>query len=80
MLAECCSCDDEEAIFRKPSDGEITFDSAALVQALCINDCSNGLINIVRANMVQEFQCTGAAHLQFIERCFIEQTRILAAS
>src|SRR4030095_1824347 len=77
MLAERRAGDDEEASFRQACDGEITFDAAAFIQALCIYNRSNGLINTVGANIVQEFQRPGAAHFQLIERSFIEQTRIL---
>src|SRR5688500_11819976 len=79
MLTKRRACDDKEAIVCEARDGEVTFDAAALVQALCINNRSNGLIDIVRANIVQEFQGAGSAHLQFIERCFVKETRVLAS-
>ena len=72
MLPECRAGDDEETLFGQTCDGEIAFDPTALVQALCINDRTNRLVNIVGADIVQESQRARPAYFKFIERGLIE--------
>jgi len=78
MLAERRAGDDEEALLAEPRNGEVAFDAAALVEALCLNDCADGHVNLVGADVFEELQRAGPAHFEFVERGFIEKTCVLA--
>jgi len=70
--------DDEETLFTETRDREITFDAAALIQALSIDHRTDRLINVVGANIIEEFQRAGSTHFNFVEGGLIEQACILA--
>ncbi len=78
MLSEGCTGNDKEALLGQAGDGEIALDPAALVQALGVDDCSDRLVDLVGAYIVQESQRARPAHLKFVERGLVEQTGVLA--
>lgn len=67
MLAKGCACDNEEAVFRKAGNREVTFNAAAFVERLGVNDRADGLVNFIRADGVEEVQRAGTAHFKFVE-------------
>jgi len=79
MLSERSSGNDKEALFVQTGDGEVALDPTALVEGLGVDDSPHRLVDVIRANVVQELQCAGAAHFEFVERCFVEQTSIFAS-
>ena len=78
MLAKRRAGDDEEAVFSKSSDREITFDAAAFVETLSVCDRANRLVHFICANVVEETQCARSSHFKFIERCFVKKACIFA--
>jgi hypothetical protein len=59
MLTKCGPSDNEEAVFGKAVDGEVTFDAAAFVEALGVNEIADGHINLVGADVVEEASAPG---------------------
>ena len=76
MLTKCCACDNKEAFVSKPRDGEITFDAAAFVETLSVDQIPNRYINLISTNTVEELQCPRSAYFKFVEGGFVKETRI----
>ena len=78
MHAKSRAGDDQEALVRQAGDGEVALDAAALVQALGVDHRANRHVDLVGADIVEEFERAGAAHFDLVEGGLVEQAGVLA--
>src|SRR5215211_5768197 len=78
VRAERRPCHNHKSIRREAGHRKVTFDSAAGVQHLCVNDCTNWFIKIIIAKCLQEITSSRSQYFDLREGCLIEEAGQLA--